>query len=172
MAINYPTSLDTLTNPTSSDNLDTSGVLHDVQHSDLNDAVEALEAKVGVTNSTVTTSHEYLLQHAHVPGSSPTYAATQTIDMDGAPYQFITMTGNITLATTNRGSTTTVKTINVVLDPNGSNRSVDFATGIVVLGMSNPPATQTLLTGKKAVVTLISPGSNEADTIASYAASS
>lgn len=62
MAISYPTSLDTLTNPNHvTDNLDTAGVLHDVQHGDANDAIEALEAKVGITNSTVTSSHEYQL---------------------------------------------------------------------------------------------------------------
>lgn len=58
MAINYPTSLDTLTNPASSD--PQSAPSHSGQHSDANDAVEALEAKVGATGSAVTTSLDYL----------------------------------------------------------------------------------------------------------------
>jgi len=40
----FPTSLDTLTNPTATD--DTSTVSHSAQHTNANDAIEALEAKV------------------------------------------------------------------------------------------------------------------------------
>jgi len=56
MAISFPSGLDTLVNPTSGDSFDTAGVLHDVQHSDLNDAIEALQAKAGVDGSMVETS--------------------------------------------------------------------------------------------------------------------
>jgi hypothetical protein len=47
---NFPTSLDTLTNPTSGNTLDSPS--HSVQHSDANDILEALEAKVGIGTST------------------------------------------------------------------------------------------------------------------------
>jgi hypothetical protein len=50
MAINFPTSLDNFTNPTSGNTLDSPS--HSVQHSDINDAVEAIEAKIGVGSST------------------------------------------------------------------------------------------------------------------------
>jgi hypothetical protein len=46
MAINFPTSLDNFTNPTSGNTLDSPS--HSQQHSDANDALEALEAKLGV----------------------------------------------------------------------------------------------------------------------------
>jgi hypothetical protein len=46
MAINYPTSLDTLTNPTSSDPLNSPA--HATQHANENDIAEVLEAKVGI----------------------------------------------------------------------------------------------------------------------------
>ena len=59
MAINYPTSLDNFTNPQPSDTLDSVAAPHATQHSDLNDAVEALQAKVGADSSAVTTSHDY-----------------------------------------------------------------------------------------------------------------
>lgn len=59
MAINFPTSLDTLTNPTGSNTLNSPD--HATQHANANDAVEALEAKVGVDGSAVTTSHDYKL---------------------------------------------------------------------------------------------------------------
>jgi hypothetical protein len=59
MAINYPTSLDTFTNPTATDPMNSGTVPHATQHADINDAVEALEAKVGVDGSAVTTSLDY-----------------------------------------------------------------------------------------------------------------
>ena len=49
MAIVYPTSLDAFTNPLSTDPLTSPS--HSQQHSDLNDAVEALEAKVAIGNT-------------------------------------------------------------------------------------------------------------------------
>ena len=57
MAINFPTSLDSLTNPQGTDSVQ--AVSHAAQHADANDAIEALEAKVGADNSTVTTSLDY-----------------------------------------------------------------------------------------------------------------
>lgn len=59
MATNYPASLDSLTNPSASDN--TLAVSHSSQHANANDAIEALEAKVGANSSAVTTSHDYKL---------------------------------------------------------------------------------------------------------------
>ena len=57
MATNFPASLDALTNPTSSDSL--SSPSHASQHANVNDAVEALQAKVGADSSAVTTSLDY-----------------------------------------------------------------------------------------------------------------
>ena len=59
MASNFPSSLDAFTNPSSSDAMDSVSVPHATQHSDLNDAVEALQAKVGADSSAVTSSHDY-----------------------------------------------------------------------------------------------------------------
>lgn len=68
MATNFPTSLDTLTNPTSTDGLNNPS--HSSQHANANDAIEALEAKVGVNSSAVTTSLDYLTTQANAFGSS------------------------------------------------------------------------------------------------------
>jgi len=57
MATNFPASLDSLTNPTSSDSL--SSPSHSAQHANVNDAVEALQAKVGADSSAVTSSLDY-----------------------------------------------------------------------------------------------------------------
>ena len=59
MASNFPSSLDSFTNPSSSDAMDSVSVPHATQHSDLNDAVEALQAKVGADSSAVTSSLDY-----------------------------------------------------------------------------------------------------------------
>lgn len=71
MATNYPSGLDAFTNPTSGDTLDSPD--HASQHSDVNDAVEALQAKVGVNGSAVTTSLDY-----KVAGLGSSVAALQT----------------------------------------------------------------------------------------------
>lgn len=57
MATNFPTGLDALTNPTSTDTLNSPS--HAGQHTDANDAIEALQSKVGVNGSAVTTSLDY-----------------------------------------------------------------------------------------------------------------
>lgn len=58
-AISFPTSLDTLTNPSATDS--TATVSHSGQHSDANDAIEALQAKVGADSSAVNTTHDFKL---------------------------------------------------------------------------------------------------------------
>ena len=57
MAINYPTSLDAFTNPTSTDLL--TSPPHATPHANLNDAVEALEAKVAIGNTVLGTYTSY-----------------------------------------------------------------------------------------------------------------
>jgi hypothetical protein len=57
VATNFPSSLDALTNPTGSDTLASPD--HAGQHADSNDAIEALQAKVGVDSSAVTSSLDY-----------------------------------------------------------------------------------------------------------------
>jgi hypothetical protein len=59
MATNFPSSLDSFTNPSGTDAMDSVTVPHATQHADLNDAVEALQSKVGVDGSAVTTSLDY-----------------------------------------------------------------------------------------------------------------
>jgi hypothetical protein len=48
VATAYPGGIDALTNPTAGDNLDTAAVLHTTQHTNLNDAVEAIETELGI----------------------------------------------------------------------------------------------------------------------------
>ena len=77
MPTNFPTSLDALTNPAGTD--DVSIVDHAAQHSDVNDATEALQAKVGVNSSAVTTSHDYKLGEVTGSDKAVSKTATQTL---------------------------------------------------------------------------------------------
>ena len=62
MTINFPDSLDMLTNPNGNNSL--SNPSHAEQHSNANDAIEALQLKVGVDNSQDPGSLDYLVRHA------------------------------------------------------------------------------------------------------------
>lgn len=57
MATDFPESLDALTNPQSTDSVQT--VSHAAQHANANDAIEALQLKVGVDDSLDTSSLDY-----------------------------------------------------------------------------------------------------------------
>ncbi len=76
MATNFPTSLDALTNPQSTDPLTSPS--HADQHANANDAIEALQAKVGVNGSTVATSLDYKVNK---PMNSDVLAAIITMDI-------------------------------------------------------------------------------------------
>lgn len=75
MATSFPSALDTLTNPTSSNPQNSPS--HSEQHANANDAIEALEAKVGIDGSSVATSHEHritqleAIDHTHAWAETP-----------------------------------------------------------------------------------------------------
>lgn len=81
MSITYPSSLDNFPNPQSTDLLDNSSPTldHWTQHANINDAVEALEAKVGVDGSAVTTSFDYKLGEVTSTDKAVGKTATQTL---------------------------------------------------------------------------------------------
>lgn len=115
MAITYPTSLDSLANPTSTDLMDnaTAALDHWTQHSDANDAIEALEAKVGVNGSAVTTSHDYKLSEVTSTDKAVGKTATQTL------------TNKTLTSPTITGATLTTSTVNgVTLSSSGSSSNV------------------------------------------------
>lgn len=84
MATNFPTSLDSLTNPISTDTLDSPD--HAAQHQDINDAVEALETKVGIDNSTDTSSLDYLVRSTSPVGAVMQFAGTSASAPSGWLY--------------------------------------------------------------------------------------
>lgn len=101
MSISYPTSLDNFTNPTSTDT--TTAVDHALQHSNANDAIEALEAKVGANSSAVTTSHDYKLSGVTGSDKAASLAGSETLTGKTISGSSNTIT-NISLATAVTGN--------------------------------------------------------------------
>ena len=73
MAITYPTTLDAFTNPTAASLLTSPS--HAQQHSDINDAVEALETKVAIGNTVLGTYTAYTPTFTNLTVGNGTVAA-------------------------------------------------------------------------------------------------
>jgi hypothetical protein len=117
--VNYPTTLDTFTNIDQTDTMEDSGIEHDVVHNNEQDAIEALEAKVGVDNSTVTTTLDYKLRTGANPGHTHTLA-----------YGATDITASAAELNKNDGVTEgTVSASKVVVVD--SSKNIDFGTGSV-----------------------------------------
>lgn len=88
MTTTFPTPgpLDNFANPNSGGGDTLASVPHDAQHANANDAIEALEAKVGLDGSGVTTAIDYILNHlaptATVAFPSDISPAQLTADQD------------------------------------------------------------------------------------------
>jgi hypothetical protein len=73
MAINFPVSLDELINPQASDSVQSPS--HSEQHADANDAIVALQEKVGVDNSTDADSLDYKIRQIDPDNFDPAGSA-------------------------------------------------------------------------------------------------
>lgn len=119
MATNFPTSLDTLTNPTSSDSL--ASPSHSAQHANVNDAVEALQAKVGADSSAVTSSLDYKVAQLEAASTGKILqvvygSATTTVTSSSQTFVDTGLSVTIT-------PTSTASTILVLVDHNGNTKS-------------------------------------------------
>jgi len=76
MATTFPTTIDNFINPSTTDIL---GPTHSVQHTNNNDAIEAIEAKIGINASGVTTTHDYKLNEVISTDKAVGKTATQTL---------------------------------------------------------------------------------------------
>lgn len=134
MSTNFPTGLDTLTNPTSTDPMTSPS--HSAQHANANDAIEALEAKVGIDGSAVTTSLDYKIARAYdmVVGKNVVGASgsTETLtDPDVDPYQDITLTANCTITFATVTSTTAHKFTLILRQDGTGGRTVTWPGSVV-----------------------------------------
>jgi hypothetical protein len=133
MATNFPTSLDTLTNPTSSDSL--SSPSHSSQHANVNDAVEALQAKVGADSSAVTSSHDYLIaDHASRLTTLEGASGGKILQVVTATYSTSESTTSSTyvdtsLAATITPSATTSKILAIASVPQAAEKSASYNSG-------------------------------------------
>jgi hypothetical protein len=131
MATNFPTSLDALTNPTSSNKLSDAGVLHADQHANANDAIEALEAKVGVNSSAVTTSLEYRVAQLE---KTFTTLANGTLALALAANRNVRVTPTATGSFTTTVPASGVRCNLIVLTSGATSYTMTFGTGFKTTG--------------------------------------
>ena len=135
MASTFPTSLDTFTNPTATSLLTSPS--HSLSHSDLNDAVEALEAKVAIGNTVLGSYTAY----------TPSFAGGVTIGdgvVSGAYCRvndFVHVYGRFTLGSTS--AVTGGTSINLPVSVNSGMTGTSMMYGIVQFrdastGQQNP----------------------------------
>ena len=84
MATTFPAALDAFTNPSGSDRLNSVSVPHADQHANANDAIEALQVKVGIDNSAEPTSLDARVA-ALESGSGAYEVAGAVATHEGAP---------------------------------------------------------------------------------------
>lgn len=133
MSIVYPGALDNFTNPVAGDTM--AAVPHDQQHSDENDAIEALEAKVGITGSLDPTSLTYQINaitSAFTGSSSGINTGDQNL------FSSVAVTGQSSIIAT--GTTSTLTMI-------GSGVTITTDTGTGALIFSATPFAGVALTG-------------------------
>jgi hypothetical protein len=76
MATTFPTALDTLQNPTSTTPTNSSTLSHAAQHANANDAIEAIQSKIGIDSSTDVNSIDYKLRQKATVVSVPSTATS------------------------------------------------------------------------------------------------
>jgi len=100
LATNFPTTLDSLSNPQGTDSLEG----HAALHGNVNDALEALQAKVGVNGSNVATSIDYKISALQSQLYDLDNQSDQTLELLG-------LDGNNDLTITGIENKTTVDTL-------------------------------------------------------------
>jgi hypothetical protein len=105
VATSFPTALDSYINPTGTNHLDDAPVLHSAQHSNINDAVEAIEAKVGIDFSSVTNTLDFITK---------LLLMTWLQHQDGGYREITYVSGNPPIVSTVIWYTTSAKTIKLV----------------------------------------------------------
>lgn len=147
MATSFPSSLDLFTNPVSSDTL--SSPSHAGQHTDLNDAVAALQSKVGVDSSAVAASLDYKVAQLEAASTGKILQVVSAVKNDtfsasitAGNYTAVTgLSATITPSATSskivivcmaNGTTSTVARLSIGFDRNGT-----------VLGSYDTPSSRT-----------------------------
>lgn len=151
MATDFPTSIDSLSNPLGTQTLDSPA--HTDQHSDANDAIEAIEAKVGADSSAVTSSHDYKLSSVDDGQKAVSTSGNQTIAGNK------TLSGTNTHSGTNTFSKATKSAI--VTDTDGATVTFDMDEAnihTVTLGGNRTLAVSNTDVGQTFIVILVQDG--------------
>lgn len=136
MPSSFPTSLDSISNPTSGSFLNSPS--HSTQHINANDILEAIETKVGIDSSAVITTHDYKLTPRVI---TLTDGSTVTVDLTKRGIHQVTLGGNRTIALS--GETVgQVFILSLVQDGTGS-RTVSWFSTIKWPGGVTPTLTTT-----------------------------
>ncbi len=145
MAITYPTTLDAFTNPTAASLLTSPS--HAQQHSDINDAVEALETKVAIGNTVLGTYQAYTPTFTNLTVGNGTIAA-QYCTVNKFVHAFGTLTfGSSSAMSTNPWFTLPVLTVTAEMGASGmvmGTVSYITAAGAVTKGTANGFAAQSV----------------------------
>ena len=141
MSTNFPTSLDSLTNPSGTDSM--SSPSHAGQHTDANDAIEALQAKVGADSSAVTTSHDYKIGNLETDVTSLNSSVTDIYELPqnaqtGTTYTLVLADGGKLVEMNNASANT------LTVPPNSS---VAFPVGSQILVLQTGAGRTTLAAG-------------------------
>lgn len=95
-----------------------------------------------------------------------TYASTKNIDVRFAGLQTMTVTGNLTLNSTNRPTQSDLSNrTTLLLTASGGARTIAFNAGWAIFGTNT---TFSLASGKKAFVVILATGSTEASVVTAY----
>ena len=124
MASTFPTSLDTFTNPTATSLLTSPS--HSLSHSDLNDAVEALEAKVAIGNTVLGVYQAYTPTFTNLTVGNGTLAA-QYCRVNNFVHTFGSLTFGSTTAITGN-PIFTLPVVTVAAEMGASGMAFGFAT--------------------------------------------
>jgi hypothetical protein len=92
------------------------------------------------------------------------YAASVELDFASAPFETVTLAGNITFTTSNLAAGRS-KTIRIIGD--GSSRNFTFPGGWIFVGAAAPTS---LAANKTAILTMTSFGTTDANVVAAYSA--
>ncbi len=103
MASNFPNQLDSLTNPSPTQSLDDPTVDHAAQHANANDAIEAIEARIGIAGSTDAASIEKRLTDA--VGATEAVASGLTSHLSGTGVHAIAAVTGLQTALDGKSST-------------------------------------------------------------------
>lgn len=162
----FPTGIDDLPKPSATTLRDAAGYEHDYLHSGVSTAINIIETKIGISGSRDENSLDYITQHAQGPQTKYPYSGTFSIDLSGAPYQSIWLTGDLVIGTISASRPQTsgvVKSISLrVLNENASH-NIDFAAGVKSLGYTPPISIGAL---HCAIISISSWGPDETDTVA------